>query len=248
MTPIVALPKAVLMDLDDTIYSYDECHKSAEAEVIRNIELRLQVSESDFLVALSSAKKAVKTRLGNTAASHSRLLYFKTALAILGFSSDFDYPLELEEVYWSKFLTKMKKFEGVDEFLDLLESRSIPVAIVTDLTTQIQLRKLKNLGLQNRVSVVITSEEAGSEKPDQAPFLLAMDGLGVQAGSTWMIGDSLVKDIAGAKSFPGMISIQRVVQGSYSEAKAPSPDVTFTYYEELIQMIKSIPLEGQRIV
>jgi putative hydrolase of the HAD superfamily len=62
----------------------------------------------------------------------------------------------------------------VKELLDDLRRLGIPTAIVTDLTAQIQFRKVVYFGLDHYFDYIITSEEAGHDKPHQAPFKLAL--------------------------------------------------------------------------
>ena len=67
-----------------------------------------------------------------------------------------------------------KLFDDVLEFLDDLRLLGIPMVIVTDLTAQIQFRKIVYFGLDRYFDFVVTSEEAGQDKPNAAPFELAM--------------------------------------------------------------------------
>ena len=78
-----------------------------------------------------------------------------------------------------------------------------------DLTTQIQFQKLIYLELDLRFEFIVTSEEAGEDKPHQSGFNLALQKLNsqqdsievnAQTGKIWMIGDNLRSDIEGAKN------------------------------------------------
>ena len=50
--------------------------------------------------------------------------------------------LDFEQTYWRSFLSSSKLFSNVKDFLDDLRSASIKMAVITDLTAQIQFRKL----------------------------------------------------------------------------------------------------------
>jgi len=71
---------------------------------------------------------------------------------------------------------------------------------VTDLTAQIQLQKWQKLGLQRYIDFLVSSEEAGVEKPSPYIFELALDKLQLKAHEVIMIGDNANKDIAGANA------------------------------------------------
>ena len=60
---------------------------------------------------------------------------------------------------------------------------------MTDLGAQIQFRKLIYFGLNECFDFVVTSEEAGAEKPAAIPFELALGKLGVAPNEAFMIGD-----------------------------------------------------------
>jgi putative hydrolase of the HAD superfamily len=87
---------------------------------------------------------------------------------------------------------------GVEAFLQKAKERGIKMAIVTDLTAQIQLQKWQKLELHRYIDFMISSEEAGIEKPAPYIFELALQKLQLQTNEVVMIGDNATKDIAGA--------------------------------------------------
>lgn len=240
MSKIQGVPEAVFLDLDDTIYSYEPCHIEASSRVENKFRDLAGFSANDFATALPLAKEQVKSRLGATAASHSRLLYFKRALEILAYGNRFDWALALEETYWETFIEEMKIFEGVREFLVRLNTLGIPIVIITDLTTEIQLRKIIALDLQKLVSFVVTSEEVGIEKPDARPFNAAKDLVGFKSKVIWMIGDSESKDIAGANAIDSMISFQKVKVLGQNHSPRHVPTIEFVDFKELSNLLDSL--------
>jgi len=74
--------------------------------------------------------------------------------------------LDLEQTYWREFLVNTRLFPGVREFLQQLKSIGIKTANITDLTAQIQFRKMVYFGLDEYFDYVVTSEEAGCDKPN----------------------------------------------------------------------------------
>lgn len=240
MSVVSAVPRAVLLDLDDTLYPCDPCHASASDAVTREFEAISGIPPIEIAKRLQDAKITVKSRLEKTAASHSRLLYFKKTLELLGLGADFEAALRLEDLYWSTFLGKMIPFKGAVEFLQRLKQLGIPTVIVTDLTAQIQLRKVIRLGMSGLVDGVITSEEVGSEKPDPRPFNTALEVLRVDSKNTWMIGDNPEKDIAGANALPGMLSIQKVKNPGDSVNQETRTDLEFTEFSELLDLLEHL--------
>ena len=94
-------PSAILLDLDDTLYAYEPCHREALNAA--------QVMPKNFVCALTNlkayetAKSQIKDQLTKTAASHSRLLYFQRTIELLGFETQIHATLELEQTYWRTF-------------------------------------------------------------------------------------------------------------------------------------------------
>ncbi|MEE8046245.1 MAG: HAD family hydrolase [Dehalococcoidia bacterium] len=202
-------PSAVLFDLDNTLYAYDPAHEAGSLAVRNKVLSKIGIEADDFDAAFSRARTEIKNQLGETASSHSRLLYFQRTLEHLNLRSQSLLSLELEQTYWGSFLAASELREGVGDFLDQLARADIPRALVTDLTAQIQFRKLVFMELDRRFEYVVTSEESGHDKPHKAGFELAIAKLksgsksansNGQEGAVWMIGDNVTSDIEGAKS------------------------------------------------
>ena len=66
-------------------------------------------------------------------------------------------------------MVNTRLFPGVREFLQQLKSIGIRTANITDLTAQIQFRKMVYFGLDEYFDYVVTSEEAGCDKPTSSP-------------------------------------------------------------------------------
>lgn len=229
----LAPPRAVLLDLDNTLYSYDDSHELALRTVRNKLIGSMSISAGDFERAYVTARDEVKKNLSGTASSHSRLLYFKLMLEHLGLKSQPLLALDLEQTYWRSFLDGAKVFEGVEEFLDELRILGIPSAFVTDLTTQVQLRKMIFFGFDRLVDFVVTSEEAGADKPDARPFRIALGKIGLSGGSVWMIGDSLERDVRGARNAIGATTIQKIHKGVQSGTGPDGPDASIKEFSEL---------------
>lgn len=227
-------PSAVFFDLDDTLYPYQPSHEHALSSVANKAKTLAGISETDFLGALDVARVRVKNRLGNSAAAHSRLIYFKETLELCGLGAQPLISLELEKSYWSSFISKMQLFEDAAEFLDDLRAHGVPMILITDLTLQIQLRKIAFLGLEKYFDVVVTSEEAGSEKPAAAPFRLALEKTGALSKQTWYVGDSSERDVVGARSNIERVTVFQRVDSKNQAGHGPEqPDYSFEEFRHL---------------
>ena len=100
------------------------------------------------------------------------------------------------------FIGSANIFDGVYEVFDELRLNGVKIGLVTDLTADIQFRKLIKFGLGHCFDCIVTSEEAGKDKPNENCFNIALEKLGINKSNDeniWMIGDDLFKDIKGSK-------------------------------------------------
>jgi len=236
----VALPDGVLLDTDNTLYEYGPCHEAAQAAVRTKVVTTLAISETDFDRAFDQSRTDVKDRLGVTASSHSRLLYMQRVLETLGLGSQVLLALDFEQTYWRTFLATARLFPGVIELLDDLRLRGIPTAIVTDLTAQIQFRKVVYFGLDNFIDFIVTSEEAGADKPHPDPFRLALSKLRPSGQTVWMIGDDPRTDIQGARESIGAVTLQKLHRGVRAGVGDSLPDATFSDYSEIRGLLRRL--------
>jgi len=148
--------------------------------------------------------------------------------------------LDLEQTYWRTFLSNCKLFPGVIEFIQILKSKGVVTANITDLTAQIQFRKLVYFGLDEFFDYVVTSEEAGADKPDKRPFEVAFEKLQISHKDTWMIGDDPKSDMLGAGEM-GLKKIQKIHNGvKVAKTGIAKPDFIFSDYSEIISLINSV--------
>lgn len=190
--------KGMLVDFDNTLYEYEPCHKKGLRSAYEKVNEWHPISFEDFIVAYKKAQKVVKERVGLVAASHSRILYFQTLLEEFFGKTMIEESLVLESVYWDSFYETIQYQEEALTFLKNAQNNTIKICLVTDLTTTVQFRKMVASRLISYVDYVVTSEEAGKEKPDKAVFSLALDKLCMKADEVIMIGDDGIKDIQGA--------------------------------------------------
>lgn len=200
--PEIKLPpdlKAVILDFDNTCYLYEPCHTAALLAVKTWFQEKFgNLPEWDN--EYKEAQAIVKGRIPKQAASHSRILYFKTMIENMAIGDSITDSLAMERLYWDKFKTTMKALPGLLDFLALCRKNGTKVVVVSDLTTTIQCEKIFHLGIASYIDALVTSEEVGVEKPDTQCFKLALEKAGASPASAVVIGDSFERDIVGAQA------------------------------------------------
>ncbi len=215
--------KAVLFDLDNTLYDFSSAHKLGLRAMAEYGESRFDIPARRFIQSLQLSDWQLKKEQTNFAACHNRVIICQRMLEMLGLPSLVT-PLELYETYWSTVLHTIKPYSGVVELLGRLQNQHIRTGICTDMTAHIQHRKIAALGLADRLDTMVTSEEAGVEKPNPKIFLDCLAKLNVKPDETVFIGDSFERDVCGAHA-AGLIPFWLNTEG------APAPKANFPYKE-----------------
>lgn len=185
--------KAILFDLDDTIYDYGHAHTIALNSVFQRILDTYNIGMEQLRREYERADQISKVELGNNASSHNKTIYLKRMFDSLGFSLEL-IP-ELHALYWSGFYANMRLHDGVYDFIRWNVDMGIKVGILTDYETEYQVDKLAHMDLLKYIHVILTSEEVGKEKPSMQMFHAARYRMNANPWETIMIGDNWKKDI-----------------------------------------------------
>lgn len=202
--------KAVIFDLDDTLYDYESIHKIAMERLREFSCKKFKISKIEFDTAFFQAKEETKELLEKTGSSHNRIIYFQKTLEILG-KNPVNGALEMYDCYWGSMLSEMRLRDGTIHLLKRLKADNVKIAICTDLTAHIQHRKINKLGLSPYIDVLVTSEEAGIEKPSEKIYELTFAKLqalipSIKKSDCLFVGDDKEKDVEAPHRF-GMDSV-----------------------------------------
>ena len=193
--------RALLIDIDNTLYAYEPCNqvalKTCYQDFIRTPGVR-STSEADFQAQYKNYRTLITNRYYPKAICRSRALAFLEYFMALELPDAQALSLRFENTYWDSFIAHMRLFPSALTLLQEAKKAELTVVAVTDMTTDVQLRKLSALGVSEYIDHVVTSEIAGIEKPSPVIFSLALQKAGVSASEAIMVGDDLEKDIKGA--------------------------------------------------
>lgn len=225
--------KAVFFDLDNTLYSYNPSHEAGLEALSNYLQKEWNLNYEETKKLYYQARELVQKQLKNQPASHHRLLYM-IRLCELNNRNPLRYATELEKVYWHSYFQTMKLYEGVLEVFQTIKKNTLKIGIITDLVTHIQYEKLKHLQLIEYIDMIVTSEEAGTEKPSSEIFELALTKLNLQAKDVIMVGDNYEKDILGAWKL-GIKSYW--FQGKRDSVQEKESIVVFQNIKELLKLL-----------
>ena len=191
--------KTVIFDLDNTLYDYDACH-AIGYEALAGCACGLYgLSRTDFDRFYSESMVLIRKRVGDRAPIHSRALRLQIMQELIGVQN-YSHVVQMYRAYWEPFFAEIKPFPDVIRFLTLLKERGIRTGVGTDMTALMQIRKLSELGMDDLIDFMVTSEEAGAEKPGAPFFALCLEKALAPADQCVFIGDNMRKDVTGALS------------------------------------------------
>lgn len=194
------LLKAVVFDVDDTLYDQQAPFRNAVKEVspyvldedFHNLYIRFRYySDENFPKVMQGLLTIEQMR----------------AHRIYQSLVDLDYPaltqeacLNFQKIYEDE-LDKIVMHEKIEEILDYLKEKEIPLAIITNGPTDHQAKKIKQLHLTQWVKPenIFISEATGYQKPDREIFELVQKSLDLAAEEIIYVGDNYDSDVAGSK-------------------------------------------------
>ena len=189
--------KAVVFDLDNTLYAYDPCHAAGFHAVTDYAAAELGIAPEGFPTLHREGDRLLRAHAGeNAAAIHSRLIRYQLILEML------DLPIfhapRMEKRYWDAYFAEVKPEPGTRETLETLREQGYRVGVGTNMTASQQYEKLRLLGLLELIDFMVCSEEVNAEKPDPKLFARCVEKAGCTAGECLFVGDDPERDIRGA--------------------------------------------------
>ncbi|MBI5318028.1 HAD family hydrolase [Bradyrhizobium sp.] len=195
----VKLPRAMLIDMDDTILSAYGRPEIAWNHIAfefadelaplppREVAAAVLTFARDFW---STAEPAWRLKLGE-----ARRVTVQGAFEALAAAGHPRLPADLAIRIADRFTCyreeEMFIFPGAHDAIDALRALGIKLALVTNGAADTQRAKVERFELAHRFHHIQIEGEHGFGKPEERAYLHAMDALGVTARDTWMIGDNL---------------------------------------------------------
>ena len=113
---------------------------------------------------------------------------------------DIEYFIQKEKkVFFTRYeksFSSIKAYDGVENVLSKLEKRGIKLGVLSDFPVG---SKLKAMGIDKYFPLQLSSEDWGRYKPCLTPFEMLISQIKEEPRAILYVGDSLRKDIEGAK-------------------------------------------------
>ena len=192
------LPRAMLIDMDDTILSAYSRPELAWNIVATEFADELPLPPQRVAAAIvdsgrkfwATAEAAWRMKL-----DEARHAVVKGGFATLADAGEAALPTDLAVRLADRFSAyreeQMFVFPGAHDAIDALKARGVKLALVTNGAAETQRAKVERFALTHRFDHIQIEGEHGFGKPEERAYLHAMEALGVTASETWMIGDNL---------------------------------------------------------
>jgi putative hydrolase of the HAD superfamily len=215
-------PKAVLFDLDDTLFDRS---KVFHAWATLFVQQHLLISENTML------QEILNTFITFDAYGYTPRVSFFAQLQQM-YPSLPQSTETLIEQYYQQQLALLELTEGAGTLLHTLQAANIPFGIVTNGRAW-QMQKVKKLGLDQYTSCIFVSEAFGVKKPDPAIFLAAASHLQIPVAEILFVGDHPYNDIWGAHSVGMRTAWLKRTQDWPDTLSSDVADLTITSLTEL---------------
>ena len=236
------LPRAMLIDMDDTILSAYGRPEIAWNKVATEFAGEFGSASSQQVAAaiVESGRKFWATaeaawRLKLEEARHLVVQGGFDALAANGHAPlSPDLAARLANRFHTFREEEMFVFPGAHDAIDALKELGVKLALVTNGAAGPQRAKVERFALSHRFDHIQIEGEHGFGKPEERAYLHAMEALGVTAPDTWMIGDNLEWEVVAPQRL-GIFAIWIDVHGEGLPAGSPiKPDRIIRSLTELL--------------
>jgi HAD superfamily hydrolase (TIGR01549 family) len=193
------LIKAVLFDLDDTLFD----HRHAARCVLQELQSQhsiLQMHPLEFLEQEDFRLLSEKHPLviaGSIDVNEARIQRIHSLFACCGEEITREHARQVAECRQILYRQYRRAVPGAIELLSVLRRR-VRIGIVTNNFVKEQEDKMEACGLTALVDVLVTSEEVQHAKPAPEIYHAALERLGCDASQASMVGDAWDTDIVGA--------------------------------------------------
>jgi putative hydrolase of the HAD superfamily len=193
--------RALLIDLDDTLLDYSggarECWAGACAAAAAHLD------QPALLAAIHESARWFWSDAGRHRRERVDMMAAWSKIAALGLErcgvAVDGLAGKIAQDFAARRFAAMRLFSDALPLLEAMRARNVPMALLTNGDVRMQREKIARWDLARFFEVIVIEGEFGAGKPDPEVFHHALTALGVPAADAWMVGDSLLWDMTGAR-------------------------------------------------
>jgi len=191
--------KIVFFDLDDTLFDHAGARRTALRTVLEGLAPKVNVSLAAFDRKYQEIIEEMHPRVlsGRLSREEARVRRFRKLTEWAGGRRSAPEARRLAEAYHQAYLVARRTNPGARELIQALR-RSLAVGVITNNLVAEQEEKLRAIGLEHDIDVVVISEAVGRMKPEREIFQYALHEGDASPEEAVMVGDSWESDMEGA--------------------------------------------------
>lgn len=220
--------KAVLIDIDDTIFDFEKCSKNSFLKTLEKFNLKFKEEDFSYFNKVNDILWT-KQKLGEI---NIKKVFIKRDY-LMGKYFNLDIEKGLFNDLFVKFLyDEIEMVDGIEDLL-LYLSDKYKIFTASNGIYEMQENRLKKSNLDKYFDNIFVSDKIGFEKPDKKFFQKIMDLTKFSNDDLIMIGDSIKSDIIGAKN-------SKIKSIYFNKEDKKITDKNFTYQVKNLSEIKKI--------
>jgi HAD superfamily hydrolase (TIGR01509 family) len=151
---------------------------------------------------------------------------------------------EKESAYRRLSAGRLAPLSGLIRLLDALDAAAVPIAAATSAPRDNVLHTLRELGLDERLSVIARSDEVAHGKPEPDVFIEAARKLGLAASDCVAFEDAPMGVVAAARAGMTVVAITTSYPADVLATTDPPAALVVTHFDELLDGPGSWLLSG----
>ncbi len=227
--------KSIFLDLDDTLWDTRSNSREGMIEIYSQYKLGDHFQNFDHYYEIYNEKNQELWHLYHHGRIQKHYLVrerFLHPLRYVGMKDDADLAVQMNTDFLNAVASKTKLIPHAKELLDYLAPK-YRLFVLSNGFRDVQRKKLTNSGLLSYFDRVITSEDAGVNKPYPGIFEYALKSTNSRKKASVMVGDNPEADITGAYNS----KIDQIYFMNFQGAKLPFEP---TYSVDKLVEIKDI--------
>lgn len=143
---------------------------------------------------------------------------------------------KFREVY-PRYASYVKIFPEVEEVLNELRSRKIPLGVASNIPSQFLREHLESFGIAGYFAVITGQEDCDEQKPSPQPILVTLEKMRIRPSEALYVGDMEEDILAGRRA--GTVTAAIAREGSYHPSwrlRRQHPNYLISELRELLDL------------
>lgn len=191
--------KAIFFDADNTIVDHKQCERKALVYLFNKIEKDYKEQYQDIFRPLDRELwNSVAYNLNPVPKKDIPEYRFKEFFKQINL--EYKYYKKANEFFQEGLSNAVALIPNAYDIINYLYNKDYKLYVVTNGLVKLQKPRITNSKIAKYISDIIVSEEVNSGKPNPEIFNVLLSRINLKSNEIVMIGDSLEKDIQGAKN------------------------------------------------